>query len=169
MKKCSILALVLLLACSPVLAETGLTSFSTIDMQGNPVTQDIFAGYDLTMVNIWATWCGYCIQEMPELAALKDMLPDNVNLITICDDALSEPELTLQILSQSGANFQTLVAVPDMYEQLLGQVYAFPSTYFLDSSGMPVGEPITGVPSLDDTAQTYYSIIQEVLAMMENP
>ena len=169
MKKRFILVLVLMLICSSALAETGLTSFSTIDMQGDPVTQDVFSGYDLTMVNIWATWCGYCVREMPDLAALKDMLPENVNLITICDDALSEPELALQILAQSGANFQTLVAVPDMYEQLLGEVYAFPSTYFLDSDGMPVGEPIVGVPSLDDAAETYYSIIQEVLAMMENP
>ena len=171
MKKTLILmlALVLALGAPAALAEwSGLTSFSTYDMQLQPVTEEIFAPYDLTMVNIWATWCGYCVQEMPELAKLKDMLPENVNLITICDDATTETELAYNILQQTGAtNFQTLMGTQEIYDQFLYQVYAFPTTYFLDSEGNPVGEPIVGVPSLEDTANTYYGVIQEVLAMLE--
>ena len=164
-----ILALILALGAPTALAEwSGLTSFSTYDMQMQPVTEEIFSGYDLTMVNIWATWCGYCVQEMPELAKLKDMLPENVNLITICDDATTETELAYNILQQTGAtNFQTLMGTQEIYDQFLYQVYAFPTTYFLDSQGNPVGEPIVGVPSLEDTANTYYGVIQEVLAMLE--
>ena len=164
-----ILALILALGAPTALAEwSGLTSFSTYDMQLQPVTEEIFAPYDLTMVNIWATWCGYCVREMPELAKLKDMLPENVNLITICDDATTETELAYNILQQTGAtNFQTLMGTQEIYDQFLYQVYAFPTTYFLDSEGNPVGEPIVGVPSLEDTANTYYGVIQEVLAMLE--
>ena len=171
MKKIMILMLILILALGApaALAEwSGLTSFSTYDMQLQPVTEEIFAPYDLTMVNIWATWCGYCVQEMPELAKLKDMLPENVNLITICDDATIETELAYTILQESGAtNFQTLMGTQEIYDQFLYQVYAFPTTYFLDSEGNPVGEPIVGVPSLEDTANTYYGVIQEALAMLE--
>ena len=171
MKKTLILmlALVLALGAPAALAEwSGLTSFSTYDMEAQPVDESIFSGYDLTMVNIWATWCGYCVREMPELAKLKDMLPENVNLITICDDATIETELAYTILQGTGAtNFQTLMATQEMYDQFLNQVYAFPTTYFLDSAGMPVGEPIVGVPDLEDPADTYYGVIQEVLAMLE--
>ena len=40
----------------------------TTDLDGNTVnTADIFAENKLTMVNIWATFCGPCINEMPEL------------------------------------------------------------------------------------------------------
>ena len=176
MKKLFALLLAVILTASCALAEVGLTDFQTYDINIQPgevtelipVSQDIFAAYDLTMVNIWATWCGYCVQEMPELAKLKDMLPENVNLISICDDASTEVELAYQILQGTGAtNFPTLIATQEMYDQLLNQVYAFPTTYFLDSNGIPVGEPITGVPSLEDAAQTYLSIIHEVLDMME--
>ncbi|MGN0185192.1 MAG: TlpA family protein disulfide reductase [Aristaeellaceae bacterium] len=165
-----LLALAMLVAVPAALAETsGLTSFSTYDMEAQPVDESIFSGYDLTMVNIWATWCGYCVQEMPELAKLKDMLPENVNLITICDDATTETELAYNILQQTGAtNFQTLMGTQEIYDQFLYQVYAFPTTYFLDSAGNPVGEPVVGVPDLDDPAGTYYGIIQEVLAMLED-
>ena len=174
MKKMFALILAMLMLCSFALAETGLTGFKTYDIASGDaenmkmVSQDIFSGYDITMVNIWATWCGYCINEMPELAKLKDMLPENVNLITICDDAASEIELAYSILQMTGAtNFSTLAATNEMYSQLLGQVYAFPTTYFLDSEGMPVCLPVTGVPSLQDAAGAYLAIINDVLASME--
>lgn len=165
-----ILALILALGAPAACAEaSGLTGFSTYDMDMQPVTEDIFAPYDLTMVNIWATWCGYCVREMPELAKLKDMLPENVNLISICDDATTETELAYSILQQTGAtNFQTLMGTQEIYDQFLYQVYAFPTTYFLDSEGMPVGDPIVGVPDLEDAADAYYGVIQEVLAMLED-
>lgn len=157
----------MMLAVSASAAEVGLTNFTTTDMEGNTVTQDIFADYDLTMVNIWATWCGYCVEEMPELAKLKKMLPENVNLITICDDAAYETELTQQILRESGANFQTLKTTDDMYTQLLAYVYAFPTTFFVNSEGIPVVQPLTGVPSMENAADAYYTIIEQVLNLME--
>ena len=165
-----LLALAMLIAAPAALAEeSGLTSFSTYDMEAQPVDESIFSGYDLTMVNIWATWCGYCVQEMPELAKLKDMLPENVNLITICDDATTETELAYNILQQTGAtNFQTLMGTQEIYDQFLYQVYAFPTTYFLDSNGVSVGEPINGVISMEgDGAELYAGVVQEVLNMLE--
>ena len=164
MKKIIALVLMLMLLASFASAQTvGLTDFSTTDMEGNPVNQDIFADYDLTMVNVWATWCGYCIEEMPAFAEIKKNLPENVNIITICDDAAAEPELTKEILSASNANFQTLIPTEEMYTQLLGYVYAFPTTFFVDSQGVPIVQPLSGVPSLDDPAGAYLKIINGLL------
>ena len=168
MKKLLGLILVLALCCAPALAEVGLTDFSTVDMNGKPVTEAVFADYDLTVVRIWGTWCGYCVYDMPELIQLKTMLPENVNLITICDDAADEPELAAAILNTVGATFQTLVPSPEIYDQLLNSVYIFPTTYFLDSNGVSVGEPINGVISMEgDGAELYAGVVQEVLNMLE--
>jgi thiol-disulfide isomerase/thioredoxin len=84
----------------PAMAEEEGLQFTALDMDGNEVTEAIFAPYDVTMVNIWATWCGYCVEEMPFFPELKDKLPENANLITICEDASYEPELTKEILAQ---------------------------------------------------------------------
>lgn len=164
MKKliCAMLALMLL--CTAALAE-GI-AFSTMDTDGNHVTQAIFEDYDLTMVNVWATWCGYCIDELPEFSALKDSLPENCNLITICDDAATEPELTAAILDLVKANFTTLATSEEMYAGILRDVYAFPTTFFVDGSGNIVGEAVVGVPSLDDPAGAYYDIMMERLEMV---
>lgn len=63
-----------------------MPQFSTTDMDGKNVTNDIFKDYDLTVVNFWATYCNPCIDELPELAEWKKELPDNVNLIGLLVD-----------------------------------------------------------------------------------
>ena len=168
MKKLFCLFLILAMSISVALADEGLTNFTTTDMEGHAVTQEIFADYDLTVVNIWATWCGFCIEEMPELAQLNTMLPDNVNFITLCEDASVDLKLAGDILRTSGANFQTLIVNQEIYDNFLYQVYAFPTTYFLDSNGMPVAQPIVGVPSLENAADVYYAITMSVLDALED-
>jgi len=171
-----ILALAMLLGCAH--AQGGLTEFAAYDISTAVVTeenvkmdvvnQDIFADYDLTMINVWATWCVYCVKEMPELAKLKDMLPENVNVITICTDAASEFALALDILEETGAkNIPTLAPSEEMID-FLTSVAAFPTTYFVDSEGNFVGSPIMGVPSMDNAAVAYASIAEEVLASLED-
>lgn len=167
MRKLACLLLMLAVLCASALAEQGLTDFSTTDMEGHAVTQDIFADYDLTLVNIWATWCPYCLREMPCFSKLTGMLPENVNFITICTDAAEQRSLTQDILRESGATFQTLVASPDLYDQISMQVTAFPTTLFLDSEGRYAAEPLVGALPSDDPASIYCSAAMGVLNGME--
>ena len=166
---CLLLCLLLtpVLACAGAHAEPAFAEFSTVDMEGHDVTQEIFAGYDLTVVNVWATWCGYCIAEMPELAKLKTMLPENVNFITMCTDAADNRELAGAILRDSGANFQTLVVDDAMYARIAALTSGFPTTFFLNSAGELTVQPLVGVPSLDDPAQAYCDITMSVLGLLE--
>ena len=50
-----------------------MPEFSTTDMDGNKVTNDTFADYDLTVVNFWATYCNPCIDELPELTEQRSI------------------------------------------------------------------------------------------------
>lgn len=64
-----------------------LGDFSAQDFDGNAVTKDIFADHDLTMVNLWTTTCGYCIEEMPVLNDLRKEFQDTIVMqkaINIC-------------------------------------------------------------------------------------
>jgi thiol-disulfide isomerase/thioredoxin len=142
-----------------------LESFTAEDMDGNEVTESIFADYDITMVNIWTTWCSYCIEEMPYLQELYTQLPENANLITVCGDALTEPDLAREILTDSGAEFTTIAANDEVESVFLNYVTGFPTTVFLDSKGKPVGETITGAPR-GDVAAAYLEEIEARLALV---
>ena len=42
-------------------------TFEGTDFEGNALNNDMFAGYDATIVNFWSNGCGSCIEEMPEI------------------------------------------------------------------------------------------------------
>ena len=49
--------------------------FETKNIDGNPIkSEDLFSTHDVTMVNIWATWCGPCKKELKELGNLHRRL-----------------------------------------------------------------------------------------------
>ena len=169
MKKLLAIIVALMLIALPAMAEEAGVKFTALDMEGNEVTEAIFADYEVTMINFWATWCGYCIDEMPILPVLKDKLPENANLITICDDAAAESETVNQILESAGANFTTLQANEEIYGTLMKYVYAFPTTIFVDENGEIIGQPMVGVPSLDheEALNAYYQAVMLRLNIVE--
>ena len=67
-----------------------LSSFSTTDLEGNAVDQSILEDYDLTMVNVWATYCTPCLQEMPDLGELASEYEDKgVQILGLVSDVLN--------------------------------------------------------------------------------
>ena len=77
----SVLLLAALAGCSTgednsLVSKTPFPEFSEADTEGNPVSSDIFADYDATIVNFWNNGCGTCIEEMPELEELYHQLQE---------------------------------------------------------------------------------------------
>ena len=58
-------------AAAPAAAATTLYAQSLNDLAGKPQALSQWKGKPL-LVNFWATWCGPCVQEMPELSALAN-------------------------------------------------------------------------------------------------
>ncbi|HZK20228.1 MAG TPA: TlpA disulfide reductase family protein, partial [Treponemataceae bacterium] len=139
-----------------------LSSFNALDLDGNEITAEIFSNYDITMVNIWATWCGPCVNEIPELAKLVDMIPPNVQLVSICTDADTAVDDARAILEASGATYPAIIPNEQIFNSLLKFVSAIPTTVFVDSSGKIIGEPVVGVPG-EDVAAAYLNIIERLL------
>lgn len=133
-----------------------LKSFTTTDLYGTEVTQDVFKDADVTMVNIWATWCGFCVEEMPELQKVYEQLPEGANMISICSDGESEGDLAKQILEKNEVKFKALLPSADMEDSLLSGVSSFPTTVFVDKEGNLVGNPVVGVPGRGEAAVSGY-------------
>ena len=67
--------------------------FETTDLDGNPVqSRDLFGKNALTMVNVWTTWCGACLYELPSLQSLSERVSKkNVAVVGIVMD-IQNPE-----------------------------------------------------------------------------
>lgn len=130
--------------------EWSLGSFKTMDLDGNEVTESVFAEKEYTMVNLWGTFCPPCIAEMPDLQSLNESLPGNMQMIGLVSDLYyDEPsdqvrEEALEILGSAGADYRNLMLWTEA-GQLIGSFTSFvPTTFFVDAEGTIVGEPIIG-------------------------
>ena len=140
-----------------------LTEFAAKTLDGKDYTAEDLAKADVTMINVWATFCGPCIQEMPEIASLEKRLPDNVSLITCCVDYAEETDADCRsILKDAGYEGTTLVSFEGDLEKVLGSTAYVPTTFFFDSEGNQVGEAVIGAPG--DPEKDYLKGINDALA-----
>lgn len=146
--------------------------FSTQDVYGNAYTKDIFKDYDLTLVNVYTTWCTPCVQEMPDLDKLYQQVKDEgVNVIGVVLDVLNEKGEIVQedlgraqdLVERTGVSYLTLL--PDstyMNGRLIG-IEGFPETFFVDKDGNIVGETYSGSGNFD----YWLSVVETELAKVK--
>lgn len=140
--------------------------FRATDMEGNPFGPEDLAKYKLTLVNVWYTWCGPCVAEMPDLQKLKESLPEGVNLVTVCLDGKSQQELAQGILAGAGATFQTLMG-DELEKSFFSGISAVPTNLFLDKDGKQVGTAVVGAMSMGESfVADSLKIIQERLDLL---
>ena len=97
-------------------APTMLGSFSAQTLTGDSLDQSFFANADLTILNVWATFCGPCKEEMPVLGELDREL-ENVQVLGIVTDVIDqkgEPdeaqvELALELTEASQCDYPNLI------------------------------------------------------------
>lgn len=121
--------------------------FTAEDIEGNEVTHEIFADADLTVINIWGTFCGPCIQEMPDLGELShEYAEKNVQFVGLVGDAFDQQgkidsaivEEAKSIVAQTGADYLHILPMNELLYNVMSQITAFPTTVFVDSEGKQV-------------------------------
>ena len=122
--------------------------FTTENLALESVDSSIFGEKDLTVLNVWGTFCGPCIQEMPELGEWQRNLPDNVQIIGLVADVAGKEdaehiELANTILDKTNAHFTNIIPNND-FADLLSGVVGVPTTFFINKEGKIVGKPIVG-------------------------
>lgn len=170
-----LLAALLLGACSK---ETGTIekgdcvfgAFVTTDMAGNPVNEEIFSGYKLTMVNIWATFCGPCINEMPDLAQLQTQYEGDLQVVGIVLDAADRngnilPDKKAEaasIIEATEADYLHLLPSKSLNNAYLNEIQAVPVTIFLDENGNQVGVHYLGAKSKAQWIEVVNSLLESM-------
>ncbi|MBC7806402.1 MAG: TlpA family protein disulfide reductase [Akkermansiaceae bacterium] len=109
---------------------------------GSPFRLSDYRG-KVVMINFWGTWCGPCIQELPDLIAVQSKYQARgFTIIGLADN--NDPRLTevqyreaLQdYISEKGINYPN-VPIPDGTKAAYG-LEAFPTSLLLDKNGKVV-------------------------------
>lgn len=106
------------------------------DGEGRPVSLAAFRGRPL-LVNLWATWCGPCIVEMPSLDALAGREGSDIEVIAISQDTNGRQAVTDFFRAR---NFSRLEAYLDPQMRLMPAlgIDTLPTTILYDREGVEV-------------------------------
>ena len=128
-----------------------LGSFEAQTLEGETLTQDVFANADLTVLNMWATFCNPCKKEMPVLQAL-DQEYENVQVVGVVTDAIDQkgqpdPEqldVAKALCEAAGVTYPNMILNQSLAQIGLASMEAVPATLFVDSNGNLVGQGFYG-------------------------
>ena len=145
--------------------------FTAIDLSGKKVTEDIFKGKKLTMINIWATFCRPCIGEMPDLELISQEYADkDLQIIGIVCDVnynadsydMNLYQKALDVVEMTGVTYRNLLPSESLDIIKLGEVYSVPETIFVNENGEIVGTNYIGSRSAED----WKAIIDNVMEIL---
>jgi thiol-disulfide isomerase/thioredoxin len=118
------------------------------DMNGGKVDLAAFAGKPV-VINLWATWCGPCRLETPQLVSLSEKFKSRgVTILGISVDDM--PDAVRAFAAEFKVSYPMLVGVG--HEDILrriGYQDVLPFSILVDKNGLVVGE-ITGLETTAD-------------------
>lgn len=149
----------------------GFDSFTMNDFDGNEYTEDILKGHKVIMINIWGTFCGPCIREMPELEEISEMYDEkDLKLIGMPGDlygargVVDEEQVAkaLDIIDKTGAKYTMLIPSKEILTGVFSNLRCYPTTVFVNENGEQL-KVVEGSMSKEN----WIEIIEEVLASEE--
>jgi thiol-disulfide isomerase/thioredoxin len=103
--------------------------FRVRDLDGREISPASLRG-KVVIVNFWATWCGPCRAEIPDLVALQEKYKDTLQVIGISEDEAGV-DVVKRFASEHGVNYPVAMTTPEI-EKLYPGISALPTSFILD-------------------------------------
>lgn len=110
-------------------------AFELNDLDGKPVSLAGAKG-KIVLLNFWATWCGPCRAEIPDLVDLQKRYADKLEIIALATDEDDADEVK-RFVMDSGINYRVAM-VSEKVRQEYGGIAALPTSFVIDSEGRAV-------------------------------
>ena len=107
-------------------------AFKLSTLDGKPLS---LADYKnkVILLNFWATWCGPCRAEIPDLVELQDKYKDQLQIIGLVVDDEDE-DAVKKFAQRYGINYPIAMATDEVRSEY-GGIPALPTSFVLDGEG----------------------------------
>lgn len=118
-----------------------LADFTLSDLEGRTVQLSALRG-KVVFINVWATWCQPCIDEMPTIQRLYDLLhARGLEVLAVSLDPLGEQKVA-PFMRDYQLTFPALLDAASSVERLYGTA-GVPESFIVDKRGLLV-EKVVG-------------------------
>lgn len=114
------------------------------DLSGNVVSTAALKG-KVVILNFWATWCGPCREEIPELIALQAQYKDQLQIVSFSEDE-APPGVVAQFAQKAGINYPVVMATAAL-EKEYGGIAALPTSFLVNREGRVVAKDVGVYPA----------------------
>jgi len=104
-------------------------AFTVRDLDGPDLSSASLRG-KVVILNFWATWCGPCRAEIPDLVALQEKYRDHVVIVGISEDEAA-PEVVREFAARYKVNYPIVMKTPELARGFPG-ISALPTSFILD-------------------------------------
>lgn len=137
-------------------------SFDLTDVAGKPLKLSDFHG-KVCIVDVWGTWCGPCVGEIPSFIRLQNELGDQgfqmIGLNQERSAAASAATKVQDFMVQQGMNYPCAL----ISDEVLGQIpnlEGYPTTLFIDHEGK-VRAKLVGAHPFEDLQGIVLALLEE--------
>ena len=117
--------------------------FLVRDLSGNVVSTAALKG-KVVLLNFWATWCGPCREEIPEMIKLQAQYKDALEVVGASEDE-APPEQVAKFAKKAGINYPVIMSSAQL-EREYGGVAALPTTFVINADGRVVQKNVGVYP-----------------------
>jgi len=114
-------------------------AFQLNDLDGKPLSLAEAKG-KIVLLNFWATWCGPCRAEVPDLVDLQKRYADQLLIIALATQEDDSDEVR-RFVQHSGINYRVAMASDDVVRDY-GGIAALPTSFVIDAQGRVVQKHI---------------------------
>lgn len=120
------------------------TELPPLFADGRGITPEMLRAPGVKVVNVWASWCGPCRIEHPEIVKLA---ADGVTVIGL--NLRDAPEQAKAFLDELGDPFAAIGVDPTGRESVEWGVYGVPETFVIDGNGRIVFKHVGPIQNND--------------------
>lgn len=124
-------------AVSPGQEKPLVPDFTLQSNHGKEVSLSDYSG-KVVVLNFWASWCTFCVQEMPDLQELNNQIKDSKEvallLINQTDGQRETKEKADRYLSEHNFQFLSLYDAGEVGAEIFG-LNSLPATVVIDKEG----------------------------------
>lgn len=109
--------------------------FKTKDLDGKDLSLGVYKG-KVVLLNFWATWCGPCRAEIPDLIDLQNKYKDQLQIVGMAVDVEDEDDLR-NVVKNERINYPVALTTGEV-RMAYGGITALPTVFVINPQGRVV-------------------------------